>query len=98
MILNLRTDDVSKAVRVDRKTRWGNPFELRKFIDREACIAAFRQWLWGEIKSGKVSLSDLAALDGRDLACWCAPKACHADVLESAARWAVARLEEKKDE
>ncbi|MCY4430249.1 MAG: DUF4326 domain-containing protein, partial [Rhodospirillales bacterium] len=44
--------------------------------------------LWRRIRAGEVDLEDLAALDGRDLCCWCADLPCHADVLARAAAWA----------
>lgn len=61
------------TVKVDRTTRWGNPWtrENSGAVDpvlRFACETA--------------PLLDLAPLRGKNLACWCQPGAsCHADVL-----------------
>jgi len=79
-------------VRIDRKTRWGNPFPMRAESDRPRVIALYRDWLWQQIKTGQISLEDLAALRGKRLACHCAPKACHGDVLAAAAEWAHNKL------
>jgi hypothetical protein len=65
-------------MRVDRTTRWGNPFELGKDGDRETVIANYRD----HYLPFKPSLTArLDALRGKALGCWCAPERCHADVL-----------------
>ncbi|GGK10751.1 hypothetical protein GCM10010123_45890 [Pilimelia anulata] len=74
------------AVRVDRATRWGNPFPVDQHGRAEA-IARYRAALLaGELA---VTVDDVRThLAGRDLACWCPlvdadghPVPCHADVL-----------------
>lgn len=83
------------AVRIDRKTDWGNPFPLRDRddpIERREVLEQYRSYLADAIDSGKVDIDRLARLDGKQLACHCAPAACHGDVLSQAASWA-ARLE-----
>jgi hypothetical protein len=63
----------SNAVKVDRSTKWGNPWTFHNSGDvhpaiRFACETAP---LW-----------NVEELRGKDLACWCAIGAeCHADVL-----------------
>ena len=44
------------------------------------------------MKSGGIPLAELAALNGKTLACHCHPLPCHGDVLAKAASWAHARL------
>ena len=79
--------------------RWGNPFShkentsaLLRVSSRERAIAEYKGWLWHEINEGRITLEDLAALDGKTLGCWCKPKACHGDVLAAAATWAASQL------
>jgi len=77
------------AVKVDRATRFGNPFRIGEQGDAAECVALFRHWL--ECGPGERSdlaarrlriLADLHLLRGKHLACWCKPDAaCHADVL-----------------
>jgi hypothetical protein len=82
------------AVKVDRSTRWGNPFVVGVHGTRAECVAAFEQLLAGEpvVGSGpsaneqqaclEHACAHLAELRGKDLACWCpTDQACHADVL-----------------
>ncbi len=76
------------AIRIDRRTRWGNPFVMGRDGTREEVIEKYRDHLWGQIRTGKLSLDDLAGLHGKDLACHCAPQPCHGDVLSKAAAWA----------
>jgi hypothetical protein len=76
------------AVRVDRSTRWGNPFTVEEHGSRAAAVAAYREALLGGRLPGigtrrPVTVADVRGrLAGRDLACWCPlDEACHADVL-----------------
>ncbi|MDE0406863.1 MAG: NADAR domain-containing protein, partial [Alphaproteobacteria bacterium] len=78
------------AIRIDRKTPWGNPFIIGRDGTREEVIAKHRDDLWKRIHAGTVDLAELASLHGKTLACHCAPKACHGDTLAEAAAWAVA--------
>lgn len=80
------------AVFIGRPSRWGNPYPLKREEERGATLERYRRWLWNEVDSGRLPLEDLAALDGQDLACYCAPHPCHGDVLERAAAWAAAEL------
>ena len=80
------------VVRIDRATRWGNPFVIGRDGSRTEVIEKYRANLWRDTRAGRVGLDELAALEGKRLACWCAPKPCHGDVLAAAARWAAARL------
>lgn len=68
------------AVRVDRQTIWGNPFIMRNDSDEERnrVCDAYEKWL-----QERPAMIDRAKreLRGKDLACWCAPKRCHAETL-----------------
>ena len=71
---------------VGRPSKWGNPFVIDRDHDRETVIAQYRAWLL----TRPALLEALPELRGKTLACWCAPRACHADVLvELAERSAV---------
>ena len=76
--------EAAGAVRIARRTRWGNPHVIGRHGDRAAVIALYRAELWRRIRSGEIALADLAALHGRTLACWCTPEPCHGDVLARA--------------
>lgn len=67
-------------VRIDRQTHWGNPFVIGKDGNREQVIAKYRTWI---NEPGQAHMIEYArkVLKGKTLGCWCAPKACHGDVL-----------------
>lgn len=67
------------TVRVDRRTVWGNPFELPGDGDRGTVIHNYEQH-YLPYKPGL--LAALPTLRGKLLLCWCAPDACHGDVLK----------------
>lgn len=60
--------------KIQHHSIWHNPF---KEGTREENIASFRAYLL----SNPSLMALLPKLKGKKLACWCAPKACHADVL-----------------
>lgn len=62
---------------VGRPSKWGNPFVLGKHGARGQCIALYEQWL----REQDALLDALDELRGLVLGCWCAPRACHGDVL-----------------
>lgn len=79
---------------------WGNPYSHRPSRvpgviavgSVTEAIGRYRLHLWEQIRSGRVPLDRLAALDGKTLGCWCAPAPCHGEVLSAAAAWAAAQL------
>lgn len=74
-VVNLKEDHYD--VRIDRKTKWGNPFIVGRDGTREECIQQFEDW----IKNQKHLLDALHELKGKRLGCWCHPSPCHGDVL-----------------
>ena len=83
---------LAAGIRVDRDTRWGNPFRITPETSRSDAIERFRQKLWADIQADEISLEDLAALDDKPLLCHCAPRDCHGDVLAAAAAWAAKQI------
>lgn len=69
-------------VRIDRRTEWGNPFLHPDDGDRATVIASYRDHYWPH----KPSLHErIGELRGKALGCWCAPEACHGDILKELA-------------
>ncbi len=79
------------TVKVDRSTRWGNPFRVDADTTAAACVERYARLLSGEHDAefseaeralGQRIRTQLPHLAGKDLACWCPLHApCHADVL-----------------
>jgi hypothetical protein len=84
----------ANTVKVDRTTKWGNPFVTGKHGTRAECVDLFTKMLAGYICLTEgpgikeqedyraMVMRDRGELKGKNLACWC-PKgaACHADIL-----------------
>ena len=64
-------------VYIGRPSIWGNPFTIGRDGDRAQVITKYRAWFALQPKL----LAKVAALKGQRLGCWCAPLACHGDVL-----------------
>lgn len=83
----------ANTVKVDRTTKWGNPFPVGKegpferiAPDAEGAVGFFRDMLYDSevmLAAGYPLHKDIRAeLSGKNLACWCKPGShCHADVL-----------------
>jgi hypothetical protein len=81
------------ALKVDRSTRWGNPFSVGDRVhadpslpvavcfSRQQAVDAFRGFC--EHRAGREFVAAIREnLRGKDLACWCPlDQPCHADVL-----------------
>lgn len=62
---------------IGRPSKWGNSFVIRRDGSRADVIAKYRAWIVAQ----PAFMNALDELRGRDLVCWCAPLACHGDVL-----------------
>ena len=58
---------------------FANPFLGMARTDRAGMVRNYREWL--STKAGLLRRIAGGELSGRALGCWCAPQACHADVL-----------------
>ena len=81
----------ANTLKVDRTTRWGNPFTIVECGSAAIAVAQHGRWMRGEIAApGGVEPPSRdvlrSALAGRHLACWCPLNGpCHADLLLSLA-------------
>lgn len=94
-VYNRRNSFPRGAIYIGRGSMWGNPFKIGVDGDRDTVCEKHKEYLWQQIKSGEITLSQLAALHGADLICYCAPLRCHGHTLERAAAWAYSKLEEE---
>lgn len=70
-------------------SKFANPYVADKGETSEKVIERYSEWLWSQIYTGRITVEELAALDGQRLGCWCKPKPCHGDILAKAVAWAV---------
>ena len=78
------------TVKIDRTTKWGNPFVIGTDGTREECIDKYRRFVAGKAKTAREDVlasrrlvaEHVSDLKGKNLACWCPMDGpCHADVL-----------------
>ncbi len=65
------------ATYIGRGSKWGNPFVIGRDGDRATVIARYEHYL----RQRHDLLRALDELRGRHLVCFCAPLACHGDLL-----------------
>lgn len=75
LVVNLRSADFD--VFIGRPSKWGNPFVIGRDGTRTQVIERYREWIAGQPEL----LAALPELRGKVLGCFCAPAACHGDVL-----------------
>lgn len=81
-----RETPASQRVRIDRRTKWGNPHVIGRDGNRTEVIARFRNDVRGWAPESRAEI--VAELRGKTLGCWCAPQPCHGDVLAEIAEGA----------
>jgi hypothetical protein len=58
------------------ESKWANPFSVQKY-GRDKCLELYEEHIRGD----KDLWGSLDELRGCELGCWCAPEACHGDIL-----------------
>jgi len=75
-VVNIRYNK-NYDLRIDRISKWGNPFVLQNENGRHQCILKYEEY----IRENQELLDALPELVGQTLGCWCAPLECHGNVL-----------------
>lgn len=68
-------------VYIGRGSKWGNPFPMKNSSEEERTRVIKLYALWLMKPEQKHLRDDIESLRGKTLGCYCAPKACHGDVL-----------------
>jgi hypothetical protein len=80
----------ANTLKIDRTTKWGNPFVIGKDGARAECIELYKRFVAGNaatkrkdvLASRELVASSAQELRGKNLACWCPmDEPCHADFL-----------------
>ena len=80
------------TVKVDRSTRWGNPWSIEKAREvgytgtdaelRRMCVSVFDNACDKRLPAVEAITANIEQLRGKNLACWCPiDEPCHADIL-----------------
>lgn len=70
---------------IGRPSKFGNPFKIGRDGTREEVIEKYEAFIRGQLRNPKVRQS-IRELRGKRLGCYCAPEACHGDVLAKLAK------------
>lgn len=62
---------------IGRLSQWGNPFVVGRDGERDDVIAKHRRWVMRQPHL----MAQIPSLIGLRLACHCAPRTCHGDIL-----------------
>jgi Domain of unknown function (DUF4326) len=89
-----------RGIYIGRPSALGNPFVIGTDGSRAQVIAKYRQWLREQWRTHGPARQELERLVQRyqrtgqlTLLCWCAPHACHGDVIAEAIEKLVQRQE-----
>lgn len=87
-VVHCEGDRTSHAdwVYIGRPSPWGNPFNISANRTRAQVITDFDAWVHrSNDPKAQYIRENVHKLKGKTLACWCAPQACHGDVLKQMA-------------
>ena len=82
LVVNVRNVSKDSYVYIGRPSVYGNPFVIGRDGSREQVISKFRTYFHGRINNDSVFRGEVEALRGKRLGCYCAPCACHGDVIK----------------
>jgi hypothetical protein len=92
LVINKRSPaPAGSVVYIGRPSVLGNPFAMRSESERGVVIEKYREWLREQYRAKGAVYNALHSLAARAkhgeqllLQCWCAPLACHGDVIADA--------------
>lgn len=70
-----------KANFIGRGSIFGNPFKIGKDGDRDEVIEKYREYFYAKLAKEKQFREAVLMLRFQDVACYCAPKKCHGDII-----------------
>lgn len=83
-LVNVERHGRENVCMIDRNTKFGNPFRLKKDggeYTREESVRKYKQWFKKKMKSDPEFKQSVENLRGETLGCWCKPKDCHGDII-----------------
>jgi len=75
-VLNKRSNE--PGTYIGRPSKFGNPFAIGRDGSRAEVVEKFEAWIKTQPALMEAAKRELR---GKNLVCWCAPLACHGDVL-----------------
>lgn len=72
---------IGRSFRGQRGSTFANPFKIGTHGDRDEVLMKYAKWLRRRIETHLGVATELEALRGKMLVCWCVPKRCHGHVI-----------------
>ena len=83
-VVNMRTCDPPWGqpgdVKIDRTTKWGNPYPITYTDSRYDVMFRYSWYLKNAIERGDLNVCELSG--AKRLGCHCKPKTCHGDIIK----------------
>lgn len=67
-------------IRIDRRTKWGNPYPITDTETRSQVLFKYVFYLKNAIDGGELNISEISG--AKRIGCWCKPLSCHGDILK----------------
>lgn len=80
-VINLRNGKVKDAIYIGRPSLFGNPFVIGIDGTRQEVIEKYLDYFLDKWNTNPQFKREVQALKGKTLACFCAPEACHGDII-----------------
>jgi hypothetical protein len=85
-VVHCKRDSYDVYIGRGQGSKWGNPFTHHQHLggnliivdSREEAVARYEEWLMEQPELVALAKKELK---GKILGCWCAPLACHGDIL-----------------
>ena len=81
-VVNVRNASKNSYWYIGRPSVYGNPFMIGRDGSREEVIAKYRTYFYGRVASDSWFKNEVDKLRGKNLGCYCAPCACHGDIIK----------------
>lgn len=86
IVVNVKYEDCDVYIgrwnpRFRIESPFANPYHVGPDGTRAEVIAKYEEMMREKLSKDPELLAKLLAMKGKRLGCWCAPKACHGDVL-----------------
>jgi hypothetical protein len=60
---------------------FANPFKISELESREEVIVKYKEYISKKLENNTELQTELIAMKGKNLGCWCFPEKCHGDVV-----------------
>jgi len=81
-VVNKRKEPDGSYTYIGRGSPFGNPFSIGQDGNRDQVIEKYKIYFYDKIDNDPVFADQVLRLTGERLGCFCAPHACHGDIIK----------------